>query len=125
LGIIPKDPSANASPIEHVLYGSNVGYEDQFISFTRNEKFANRWAIKNNTAVVSVDLDTIQNEIIDLSTAEGRIAHLGNAGIAPQGSDIVKANKFAKGAEEVLIEGKVPNNKIIKGEGISKLNCRG
>ena len=112
LGIIPKNSSANALPIEHVLYGSEEFYGDQYISFTRDEGFARSWAAKKGTGVASIDLDTIHNTKIDLSTAEGRIAHLGDASKAAQGSDLYRANKWARGAKEVLVEGEIPANKV-------------
>ena len=106
-----------------MLHGSDDGYADQFISFTRDEKFAERWAVRNNTGVTCVDLDAIHNTKIDLSTAEGRIAHLGDASREAAGSPIHKANKMAKGAREVLVEGEIPNEKIGKGGGSDKIWC--
>ena len=82
LGLIPKNSFANALPIEHVLHEQTPRYRDQFISFTRDKGFAERWAANSGTSVVSVDLDAIHNAKIDLSTPEGRIAHLGDAGSA-------------------------------------------
>ena len=109
-----------------MTHGSDPGYEDQYLSFTRNERFANRWAEKSNTGVVSVGLDTIQNTKIDLSTAEGRIANIGDAGKAAPGSPVHQANKWAKGADEVLVEGKIPNSKIGNGKGADAIKrCRG
>lgn len=113
LGITPKNPSANSTPLEHVLNGSTSGYGDQYISFTRDEKFANRWASKSGTSVVSVDLDELHNRKIDLSTPEGRITHLGDASRVPKGHSIHTANKWAKGASEVLVEGGIPGSAII------------
>ncbi len=112
LGIIPKDVSAHASVIEHVLGGSEKTYADQYLSFTRVERFATRWATRNGTGVASIDLDTIQNRIIDLSTSEGRIAYLGDASRVSLDSDIHVANSMARGAKEVLVEGPVSNNKL-------------
>ena len=52
------------------------------------------------------------NRIIDLSTPEGRIAHLGDAGKEAPDTPVHTANKYAKEAKEVLVEGEVPNSKI-------------
>ena len=119
VGILPKNSSANALPIDHVLHGSKTGYGDQFISFTRDERFANKWASNKRTAVVSVDLDSIQNTKIDLSTAEGRMAHLGDITKAAPGSELHQANQWARGAKEVLVEGEIPCDKI------KSYTCRG
>ena len=67
---------------------------------------------KKRTGVASINLDTIHNTKLDLSTAEGRIAHLGDASKAAKGTDLHKANKWAKGASEVLVEGEIPANKV-------------
>ena len=44
-----------------------------------------------------------------------RIAHLGDASKAVPGDAVHSANKMAKGAKEVLVEGEVPNKNINKG----------
>ena len=125
LGIIPKNPSANALPIDHVLHGSDSGYGDQFISFTRDEGFARSWATREGTGVASVDLDAIQNAKIDLSTAEGRMAYLGDVSKAAPGSDIHNANKWARGAKEVLVEGEIPADKVNYGNNTKNYTCKG
>ena len=125
LGIIPKSPSASATVLEHVLYGSSDGYGDPFISFTRSERFTKNWTKNNGTAVVSVDLDTIHNPKIDLSTSEGRIAYLGDESKAVPDTPVHTANKFTKGAKEVLVEGEASNSKIKKGGSTGKVPCCG
>lgn len=74
-----------------------------------------------------IDLDAINNAKFDLSTADGRIAYLGDVTKAKPGSDIHTANRLAKNAKEVLVEGRIPNEKIGKGGGASEIwrpcNC--
>ena len=65
------------------------------------------------------------NRIIDLSTPEGRIAHLGDASKTVPDTRVHKANKYAKEAKEVLVEGEVPNSKIKKGGSTGKVPCGG
>jgi len=65
------------------------------------------------------------NRIIDLSTPEGRIAHLGDAGKEAPDTPVHTANKYAKEAKEVLVEGEVPNSKIKKGGSTGKVPCCG
>ena len=60
-----------------------------------------------------------------MSTPEGRISHLGDAGKAAPDTPAHKANKFAKIAKEVLVEGEVPNSKIKKGGSTGKVPCGG
>ncbi len=60
-----------------------------------------------------------------MSTAEGRITYLGDASKAAPNTPIHTANKFAKGASEVLVEGEIPYEKIRRGEGSGKLWCPG
>ncbi|WMJ75202.1 RHS repeat-associated core domain-containing protein [Cytophagaceae bacterium ABcell3] len=110
-GKIPKDPFANNSPLEHVLHGSTDGYNDQYISLTKEKAFAERWARKSGTEVVKIDLDQVPNSKLDLTTSAGRVTHLGNAGLGDP--DIVKANKFAKNAAELLVEGNIPQAAIV------------
>ncbi|MEL6852045.1 MAG: hypothetical protein AAFP92_26300, partial [Bacteroidota bacterium] len=61
-----------------------------------------------------IDLDKVDNNKLDLSTGEGRIKHLGNAGDARASESLKKANKFAKGADELLVEGEINKNAIKK-----------
>ncbi|MEL6852460.1 MAG: DUF6531 domain-containing protein, partial [Bacteroidota bacterium] len=42
--IVPKDPSATNSAMDHVLNGSTDGYGDQYISLTKDEGLAKNWA---------------------------------------------------------------------------------
>lgn len=50
------------------------------------------WVARKRIGVASVDLDAIQNAKIDLSTAEGRMAHLGDVSKAAPKSDLHQAN---------------------------------
>lgn len=112
-GIIPKDPGASETPMSHVLNGSTDGYADQYISLTKERSFAERWARKSGTEVAEIDLDKLNNSKLDLSTAEGRLEHLGDVSRAAPGSDLHKANKYAKGAKELLVEGTIPNEAVV------------
>ena len=97
--------SAHVSVIEHVQGGSEKTYADQYLSFTRDERFATRWATRNRTGVAS----------IDLSTSEGRIAYLGDASRVSPDSDIHIANSMARGAKEVLVEKKIVREPLFSG----------
>ncbi|MFK7031637.1 hypothetical protein V3471_11065 [Flavobacterium oreochromis] len=111
--IIPKDPTATRSAYDHVLNGSTKGYGDQYVSLTKNRKFAEKWAKNSGTDVVEIDLDKVSNNKLDLSTAEGRKIHLGDVSNNPT-DELRKVNKWAKGAEELLIEGEINNSSIVK-----------
>lgn len=111
-GIIPKDPTANETPFNHVLKGSEAGYGDQYISLTKDRGFAERWARKSGNDVVEIDLDKVHGAKLDLTTADGRKAHLGDVSKAAPGSDLHKVNKWAKGAKELLVEGAIPQAAI-------------
>ncbi|WP_212002634.1 DUF6531 domain-containing protein [Chitinophaga sp. HK235] len=112
-GIIPKDPNANETPFSHVKNGSDKGYADQYVSYTKERGFAERWARKSGTQVVEVDMDKVNNTKLDLTTAEGRVEHLGDASKAPKGSDLHNVNKWAKGAKELLVEGTTPQEAVV------------
>ena len=88
-------------------------------------RFARSWATRKGTGVASVDLDAIQNAKIDLSTAEGRMAHLGDVSKAAPDSKLHKANKWARGAKEVHVEGEIPADKVNYGNNTKKYTCRG
>jgi RHS repeat-associated protein len=112
-GIVPKTPGATETPMSHVLNGSQPGYGDQYVSLTKDRRFAERWARDASTEVGEIDLDKLNNTKLDLSTAEGRLQHLGDVSRAPVGSDLHRANKYARGAKEMLIEGTVPNEAVV------------
>ncbi|PSL44354.1 RHS repeat-associated protein [Chitinophaga niastensis] len=112
-GIIPKAPGATETPMSHVLNGSTPGYGDQYVSLTKDRSFAERWARKAGTEVGEIDLDKLNNTKLDLSTTEGRLEHLGDVSRAPVGSDLHKANKYAKGAKELLVEGTMANEAVV------------
>lgn len=112
-GIIPKDPTANETPFNHVLKGSEAGYGDQYISLTKERAFAERWARKSGNDVVEIDLDQLHNNKLDLTTADGRKTHLGDVSRATPGDDLHKVNKWAKGAKELLVEGAIPQAAVV------------
>jgi RHS repeat-associated protein len=112
-GIIPKSPLASQAPLDHVLKGSTPGYGDQYTSLTKSKKFAEGWAKRAGTEVAEIDLDLVHNKKLDLTTPEGRKLHLGDASKAAEGSDVWKANKYAKGAKELLVEGTITQGAII------------
>jgi len=111
--IIPKDPTATRSAYDHVLNGSTDGYKDQYISLTKDRGFAERWAKKSGTDVVEIDLDKVSNNKVDLKTPEGRKNHLGDVSKNPT-EELRKVNKFAKNANELLVEGEISKNAIVK-----------
>jgi RHS repeat-associated protein len=111
--IIPKNPLANNTPLQHVLEGSTEGYGDQYISLTKDRGLAESWARKSGKEVAEIDLDKVANTKLNLTTPEGRIAHLGDASRAPKGSPIWDANKKAKGAKELLVEGSISGDAVI------------
>lgn len=111
-GIIPKNPTATNTPMEHVLHGSTPGYGDQYTSLTKERKMAENWARRNGMDVAEIDLDKVPNNKLDLSTADGRLQHLGDVSRAAPGTDLHQANKLAKGAKELLVEGKIPQDAI-------------
>ncbi len=110
--IIPKDPSATRTAYEHVLNGSTDGYADQYISLTKERKFAEKWARKSGTEVVEIDLDKVSNNKLNLNTPEGRKIHLGDVINNPT-DELRKVNKYAKGANELLFEGEIDKNAIV------------
>lgn len=114
--ISARNPTASASPMDHVLKGSDVDYPgDQYISVTKDRKLAEIWARKSGTEVVEIDLDKITAPVLDLSTGSGRTQHFGEGiSSALEGSDLFRANKFAKGAKEMLVEGEIPNNAVVR-----------
>jgi len=112
-GIVPKTPGATETPMSHVLNGSTPGYGDQYISLTKDRSFAERWAKKAGTEVAEIDLDKLNNNKLDLSTADGRLQHLGDVSKAAVGSDLHRANKYAKGAKELLVEDTIPNDAVV------------
>lgn len=113
-GLIPKNPGASATPMEHVLNGSTDGYGDQYISLTKDRGLAENWATRSGTDVVEVDLDQVSNRKIDLSTGEGRTSNLGDVTKAPPGSDLHTANRQARGAQELLVEGPIDQKAVVK-----------
>nr|WP_318580831.1 RHS repeat-associated core domain-containing protein [Flavobacterium columnare] len=111
--IIPKDPTATRTAYEHVLNGSTDGYADQYISLTKERKFAEKWAKKSGTDVVEIDLDKVSNNKLNLNTPEGRKIHLGDVSNNPT-DELRKVNKYAKGASELLVDGEIDKNAIVK-----------
>lgn len=106
-GIIPKNPTGDNTPLEHVLGDTDT----QYTSLTKDKKFAENWARRSGTDVVEIDLDKLSNNKLDLTTGDGRKVHLGDASLGDP--DIVKANKYSKGAKELLVEGTIPNDAVV------------
>ncbi len=112
--IIPKDPTASRTAYEHVLNGSTEGYADQYVSLTKDRKFAESWARKSGNDVVEIDLDKVSNEKIDLSSGAARLKNLGSEVVnSPKGSDGWKVNRWAKSASELLVVGEINNNAVV------------
>ena len=113
-GLISKNPRATMTPLDHVVDGSNPGFASQYISTTRSSRFAERWARKSRTGYVKIDLTRAGSPYLDLSTSSGRTIHLGDASAAPLGSRLHDGNRFARGAQEVLVAGPIPPEAIIE-----------
>lgn len=115
-GLIAKDPTANATVMDHVLHGSEEHFKSQYISTTTDEGFANSWARKKGTAYAVIDTSKLPPEsIIDLSTGEGRNAAFGaDVSTARPGTDLFDANAKAKGASEVLIIKNIPADAVVE-----------
>ena len=112
--IAPKNPAANATPMDHVLHGSETGYGDQLVSVTRDRGLAESWARQHGTQVAEIDLDRVSSPVLDLSTGTGRTTHLGDASSALPNSDLFRANKYARGAKEMLVEGEIPREAVVR-----------
>jgi RHS repeat-associated protein len=112
-GLTARNPGASHTPTQHVLGDNN----SQFISGSDGDKgarMADDWARRSNTGVVKIDVSKLDpDSIVDLSTGEGRIRHLGDVSASPS-ADLLKANKFARGKREVLIIGRIPPDAIVE-----------
>ena len=112
------DTAATYTPLDHVFSGSEPDFESQFISTSDGAKgqgMGNDWARRKQTGVVQIDVSKLDpDSIVDLTTGEGRVRHLGDASRAAAGSELVQANKWAKGKREVLIIGRVPADAIVE-----------
>ena len=53
------------------------------------------------------------------------MAYLGDVSKAAPGSDIHNANKWARGAKEVLVEGEIPADKVNYGNNTKNYTCKG
>jgi RHS repeat-associated protein len=114
-GIDARNPSANATPMEHVVHGSDDLYPgDQFLSMTRDRGLAENWARRTpGSAVAVIDETRLPADgKLDLSTSAGRLEHLGDASRAAPGTDLHAANKMSRGASEVLQTGHIPADAI-------------
>lgn len=110
-----RNPAATATPMDHVLKGSDATYPgDQYISVTKDRRLAENWARKSSTEVIEIDLDKVTSPVLDLSTSDGRLAHLGDVSSAAPGSDLHRANKFARGAKEMLVDGQIPGDAVVR-----------
>lgn len=125
-GLTAKNPGAAHSPLDHVLEGSNDGFTSQYISTSDGDKgmrMADDWATRNQTGYVKIDVSKLDpDSIVDLSTGEGRMRHLGNTSASPS-DDLLKANKWAKGKREVLIIGHVPADAIVEVHDKRRSSC--
>ena len=103
-GLSPKDPNASKSVFQHIRFGSQPGFQSQFISTTKNLGLALEWATKTGGRIAQIDASKVPSNIIDVSTPEG-LAQQGIYSPSP-------AYSFARSSEEVLIDGSVPSDAI-------------
>ena len=88
-GLTARNPSANATPAQHV----NGKKDSQFISTTKDKSIALE-KYNSGNGVVEIDMSKVNGNVTDVS------------GGIPGGS--VKVNNFAKKDQEVLVEGRIP-----------------
>jgi RHS repeat-associated protein len=96
LGLVPKDPSAARTANDHIRFGSRI--ETQFISVTKDEAVAQKWAIRDGKRYVRIDLNKVQSKIID-----------------PLSGGLINnplARNFATSSRELLIDGVIPRDAI-------------
>ena len=102
-GLTAKDPNANISLEDHVLYGSKKGANSQYISCSETLSAARLFASKsiNMTRIVKIEIDKNTPGIID-------IISLSDAEIEWTDTGRNFSNKF----QEVLVVGKIPKECI-------------
>nr|WP_324713215.1 RHS repeat-associated core domain-containing protein [Flavobacterium columnare] len=111
--IISKDPTAKQSVVNHVNFGSEQWYGDQYISITKERSLAESWARSSGTEVAEIDLNKVQNNFLDLSTPEGREKWILN----DKGAKFKNKQSAARMAEmmqEGLVEFSINNSAIKK-----------
>ncbi|MGG5505572.1 MULTISPECIES: RHS repeat domain-containing protein [unclassified Myroides] len=106
-----KDMNARQSVINHINNGSKNYYLDQYISITKNRKLAEDWALRSGTDVVAIDLDKVDSNKIDLTSAANREKYI-MEDIKSRYNDRIRANRLSEMMEEGLVD------KIIKKETI-------
>ena len=111
-GITAKEPLAHFSPIDHVVDGSLSGFRSQFISMTRSARFAQGWGRRGGNGYIAIDLSRVRGNVIDLSSAAGRSRVFGDPSRMIPGSRTHTGNRLSRGAEELLLEGDIPQSAI-------------
>lgn len=102
-GLFPKDPTATKTLNSHIGSGSRSGYQSQYISTTKDYATAYKWAQKTPGArIVKIDTSKLSNKFYDFTDPAVREKHLSGRW----------SNNFAKGAQEVVIEGPVKSEAI-------------
>ena len=102
-GLVPKDPTATKTLNSHIGSGSRSGYQSQYISTTKDYATAYKWAQKTPGArIVKIDTSKLSNKVYDFTDPAVRAKYLSGRW----------SNNFAKGSQEVVIEGPVRSEAI-------------
>ncbi|OWP79059.1 hypothetical protein BWG23_00540 [Flavobacterium oreochromis] len=109
--IIAKDPTAKQSVVNHINFGSEQWYGDQYISITKEKSLAESWARSSGTEVAEIDIDKLHNNFLDLSTAEGRERWILNDKGA-KFKNKQSAARFAEMMQEGLVESSINNSAV-------------
>jgi insecticidal toxin complex protein TccC len=119
LGLSPpavNDPKITA--YQHVAHGSTAKVKSKWISASRSLKVAAAWAGENKLRVVKFSKPA-KTTVFDLTTEQGREAMLNQHNdTLPEGKRLTpesssKAMNFAKGSQEVVINGGVIASRIL------------
>jgi hypothetical protein len=104
-GLVPKDTTANKTVNSHVTAGSRSGYKSQYISTTKDYAKAYKWSQKNpGCRIVKIHTSKLSNRIYDLTDSTVSDQYLLGK----------PAKDFAKGMQEVVIEGPVKPDAIVE-----------
>jgi RHS repeat-associated protein len=109
-----KMPDAKQPPTNHVNFGSEGWYSgDQYVSMTRDQSLAEKWARDSGTDVVEIDMDKSNSNLLDLSTPEGRNQHI-FADSGAKYKDKQRAARLAGMMQEGLAESRIENGAVTR-----------
>lgn len=106
-----KKPVAQETVFDHVLKGSNAGFQSQFISTCADLSTVRKFASKSAAPgiIVKINISNLdQNRIIDLQQQNVRNLYTNGE----TDDNINKFNNFAKCFKEVLLIGSIPKDSI-------------